>query len=81
VDPDLVRQYREATYLSLLWVACDLWDQDLYGRGAALSLEADYRLSDSVGLILSGTWKDRGYVIGKRIGNSVTLLAGFSYRF
>ncbi|MCK4772606.1 MAG: hypothetical protein KAT18_06780 [Candidatus Latescibacteria bacterium] len=81
VDPDLVRQYREAVYLSLLGVACDLWDQDLYGKGAALSLEADYRLSDSVGLILSGTWKDRGYVIGKRIGNCVTLLAGFSYRF
>jgi len=65
----------------MLGVACDLWDQDLFGRGAALTLDAEYRLGRNLGLLLNGTWKDRGYLIGKRIGNSLTLLAGFSYRF
>jgi hypothetical protein len=29
---------------------------------------------------MSGTWKDRGYLIARRLENGLTLLGGFRYR-
>jgi hypothetical protein len=62
-------------------LSCDLWDQDIYGRGAALSVNTEFRAGERFSLFLDGTWKDRGYLIGKRIRQSVTIQCGFGYRF
>ena len=64
-----------------LGVACDLWDQDIYGSGAAISMDVHYRVSDRLGLILKGGWKDEGYLIGKRVEESIIFFAGASYRY
>ena len=64
-----------------LGAAVDLWNQDIYGKGAAISLDVEYQLHKNFGLLLKGSWKNRGYVIGKRVEKSPMLLAGFNYRF
>ncbi|MFC1619965.1 hypothetical protein ACFL45_08470 [Candidatus Neomarinimicrobiota bacterium] len=64
-----------------LGVACDLWDQDIYGSGAALFMNAHYQASDRLGLILKGGWKDEGYLIGKRVEKSAIFFVGISYRY
>ncbi len=74
--PDLLETGRFS-----LGLAADLWDQDLYGPGAAATMTAGFRLNPKLRLEVKGNWKDRGYLIGRRIEQSVTLLAGFSYRF
>jgi hypothetical protein len=64
-----------------LGVACDLWTQDIYGDGAALYVEAAFRLSDNFGLLLKAGWKDDGYLVGRRVDQSTLLFAGLSYRY
>lgn len=64
-----------------LGVGCDLWDQDIYGTGAAVSLDVEYRVSKAFGLLLEGYWKSDGYLIGKRLEKSAILFAGASYRY
>jgi hypothetical protein len=64
-----------------LGVACDLWDQDIYGSGAGIFMDAHYQASDHLGLILKGGWKDEGYLIGKRVEKSAIFFAGLSYRY
>ena len=64
-----------------LGAACDLWDQDIHGEGAAFSLDVKYQFSKGFGLLLRGSWKDDGYLVGRRLEQSVTLFAGVSYRY
>jgi hypothetical protein len=64
-----------------LGVACDFWDQDIYGSGAALSFDMEYRFYEGLGFILNAIWKDRGYLIGERTGKTPVFLAGLSYQF
>jgi hypothetical protein len=64
-----------------LGAACDLWDQDMYGSGAALALDVQYQVSNSFGLLLKGGWKDKGYLVGRRVEESMTFFAGISYRY
>jgi hypothetical protein len=61
--------------------AGDFWYQDIYGTGAAVSLEANYLIYKGFGLSLQGGWKDRGCLIGKRLEQSLSLFGGCSYRF
>ncbi len=74
--PDLIRTGRFSFGL-----AADLWDQDLYGPGAALTVETGFRLTPKLALEAKGTWKDRGWLLGRQIDQSLTLLGGFSWRF
>jgi hypothetical protein len=74
--PELIR-----TGPLTLGAACDLWDQDIYGSGVSVTLDAEYRFSNHWGLLLKGAWKNRGYLVGRRIEESTLLLAGFGYRF
>jgi len=64
-----------------LGAVVDLWDQDIYGKGAAISLDVEYQLHKNFGLLLKGGWKDKGYLIGRRVEASPILLAGFNYQF
>ncbi|UCD38714.1 MAG: hypothetical protein JSW54_04335, partial [Fidelibacterota bacterium] len=64
-----------------LGAACDLWDQDMYGTGAAVSLDVKYQFRKGIGLLLKGSWKDDGYLIGQRVDQSVTIFAGVSYQY
>ena len=62
-------------------MACDLWDQDIYGSGAGIFLDMHYQVSDQIGLTLKGGWKDEGYLIGKRIEKAMIFFAGATYRY
>ncbi len=62
-------------------VRLDLWDQDIFGRGGAGSLDLEYRPTDSFSLLVSATGKSRGYLIGRRLEAGLTLLGGCRYRF
>lgn len=64
-----------------LGASCDFWNQDVYGTGSALTLDAEYRLPGRIGLLLRTGWKDHGYLIGRRLKQSRLFLAGFTYRF
>ena len=64
-----------------LGAGCDIWDQDLYGKGASFSVDLRYQFYKGVGLLLDGSWKDEGYLVGRRVGKTKMLYAGFSYRF
>jgi hypothetical protein len=64
-----------------LGIYLDIWDQEKYGRGIAISLNSEYRINSNWGLTIHGWWKQRGYLIGKRIDDSEALLAGFNYKF
>jgi hypothetical protein len=59
----------------------DFWIQDLFGTGGAAYLTMDYRIYKSLGVILTGGWKSRGYLLGKRLEESALVLAGFKFRF
>ncbi|MFB0516236.1 MAG: hypothetical protein ACETWG_06495 [Candidatus Neomarinimicrobiota bacterium] len=63
-----------------LGAACDLWDQDMYGRGAAIAFDVKYQFYKGFGLLLKGGWKDEGYLLGKRIDKSATFFVGVSYQ-
>ena len=64
-----------------LGASCDYWDQDIYGSGGAVSINMQYRFYKGFGLLLNGSWKAKGYLIGRRTEETPTLLAGFNYRF
>ncbi|UCH63636.1 MAG: hypothetical protein JSU77_04105 [Fidelibacterota bacterium] len=64
-----------------LGAACDLWNQDIHGKGAAVSLDIKYQFYEGFGLLLRGSWKDDGYLVGRRLEQSVALFAGVSYRY
>jgi hypothetical protein len=64
-----------------LGIACDLWEQDIYGSGAAIFMDAHYQASDHLGVMLKGGWKDEGYLIGKRVEKATIFFAGFSYQY
>jgi hypothetical protein len=64
-----------------LEAASDFWNQDIYGSGVAVSLGIQYHLYKGLGLLLKGSWKDQGYLVGKRVEKSTMLLAGFNYQF
>ncbi len=74
--PDLI-ETRNIT----VGVACDLWDQAIYDIGTAVSVDIRYQSKMGLGLILKGSWKDDGYLIGRRLEESTTFFAGFSYRY
>ncbi len=64
-----------------LGAGCDIWDQDIYGSGAAFSVDAGYQLYKGTGLLLNASWKDEGYLVGRRVGKTKMLYAGVFYRF
>ena len=57
----------------------DIWDQDLFGRGAMLMISPHYRLSSRIQLSMDVHWKDKGYVMGHRLarGTGVMLASTF----
>ena len=61
--------------------SCDVWMQDVYGNGAAVTLSSDYRVFDNAGLTMKAGWKEQGYAVGRRVEESSLVLAGFFYRF
>ena len=62
-----------------LGCALDFWDQDIYGSGSAFSINAVYRLYKGFGLLADVCMKDKGYLVGKNVEKSTTVLAGVSY--
>lgn len=62
-------------------IGADYWNQGIYGRGLALTLDGRIRFSQRFALLLQGGWKQRGYLIGRRIEESSLLLGGIRYCF
>jgi hypothetical protein len=63
-----------------LGVALDAWDQDIFGKGVSLTVQPKYRLTKNWQLSADFSWKDDGYVLGRRLERSYRLLAGINYR-
>ncbi len=64
-----------------LGVVADIWDQDIFGRGGSVMLDARYQPIRGFGLIFRGSWKSDGYMVGRRVDQSTLFLAGGSYTF
>jgi hypothetical protein len=64
-----------------LGVGLDLWDQDVYGTGAAISAGYTRPLNTEYNLVVNCIFKTRGYVLGQRAEQNLTLRTGLSYIF
>ena len=54
---------------------------DRSGAGSAFSIDAEYRLYKGFGMIADICMKDKGYLVGKDVEKSTTVLAGVRYGF
>jgi hypothetical protein len=57
----------------------DLWDQDFYGKGGALEISANYKISRKVGIHLNLGYKTQGYVLGKQLKAGLNTGVGLTY--
>ena len=64
-----------------LGLTVDVWDQDIFGQGGSVVIDAQYQPHKGFGMILKGGWKSDGYLVGRRVDKSTLLLAGCSYCF
>lgn len=64
-----------------LGAAVDWWDQDIFGRGGAVSIQPRWHIGQRLDLAFDASWKDDGYLIGRRLDKDFTTLAYiiFSY--
>ena len=60
---------------------CDFWIQDVYGNGSSVDLEGRYRLNKRLVVLARTGRKDRGYVVGRKTGESLLALVGLDYSF
>ncbi|MBN1998911.1 hypothetical protein JW935_15230 [candidate division KSB1 bacterium] len=73
------RLFRKGNFC--IGLTANIWDQAIFGRGGSVELEARYAPNRGLGLIVKGGWKTQGYQVGRRVGESALLLAGFSYSY
>jgi hypothetical protein len=57
----------------------DIWDQDIFGKGMALDMSLDYKITRKVGVHLSLGYKTEGYVLGKKLDAGLNAGLGFIY--
>jgi len=55
---------------------CDFWTQDVYGAGSAATVSVECRPWNKIGLVLTGGWKARGYIVGRDVDRSIYLIGG-----
>ena len=53
-----------------LATSAEAWDQDVYGKGAILTLTPTYQINSRLNVSLTWHWKDHGYVVGHRLHRS-----------
>jgi len=58
-----------------------VWDREIHGKGGNAVFSAQYQLQNGFGMILKGSWKSAGYLVGRREDESPLLLVGGSYSF
>lgn len=62
-------------------LSADIWDQDKYGNGISMQINAAYRPENGLGLIVKSGYKSEGYLVGRNVDESWILLAGITYDF
>ncbi len=73
--PELLR-----TSAQRVGVDLDVWSQERYGFGAALTAEVEHDFSNGVSLFARVGAKDEGYLVGRRLATGVMALAGIGGR-
>lgn len=57
----------------------DLWDQDFFGKGMALDLYLDYKVTKKIGVHLSLGYKSEGYLLGRQLDAGLNTGLGIIY--
>jgi len=57
----------------------DIWDQDIFGKGMALDMSLDYKISKKVGVHLNLGYKSDGCVLRKQLDAGLNARLGFIY--
>ncbi len=60
-------------------ILVELWDQDIFGKGASLELINQWKLNKWLGINVNLGYKTKGYVLGKQLDSGLNLGAGVCF--
>lgn len=63
----------------LLSAYIDAWDQDFFGRGLAVDMSLDYKISGKIGVHLNLGYKTEGFVLGKQLDTGLNAGLGLIF--